>query len=166
MPISKRSAALALIMSLLPLVATAQTAQQQMIADQAEESQNDDSTLADRPISMFVPLVDDCIAAPDATTCGDVRAVVTECAADLTEDACDVLFTESEDLFADPVELEQAETALTDTAAAIANMSFAATEGEIGALIDDATRASSERTMLRGDENLNSHSSPPLIADE
>ncbi len=132
----------------LPLAAAAQTAE-----DDAEAA------------TLFVPLVGECVAMRTVETCADVRAVVTECAAELDDALCDVLFSRSVEVFDNPQLSEQARFLLARTSNAIAQMEFPdAHDGEIGEAIE-ATRANAERTMLRGDENLNSHSSPPLIVE-
>ncbi|TVR10988.1 MAG: hypothetical protein EA385_02140 [Salinarimonadaceae bacterium] len=114
----------------------------------------------DEKDAVFVPLVDACVSAPTVETCQQVRAVVTKCASDLDHVLCSVLFEDSEDVFADPALLKSSQTTLSEAAEAIAAMEFSGTPHSD---IDDATRADAERTLLRGDENLQSHSAPPLM---
>lgn len=113
----------------------------------------------------FVPILSACVAAPNEADCGQVRALVTECAADLTYELCDVLFEDADEVFADPALLERAQITLAQTSESIAQMQFDEADGEIGEAIE-ATRALSERTLLRGAENLNSHSSPPVALED
>lgn len=113
----------------------------------------------------FVPILSACVSAPNETDCGQVRALVTECAADLNYELCDVLFEDADEVFADPALLERAQITLARTSESIAQMRFDEADGEIGEAIE-ATRALSERTLLRGAENLNSHSSPPVALED
>lgn len=116
--------------------------------------------LGDETDAVFVPLVEGCIAMPTVETCQSVRAVVAECAGDLDRERCSVLFVDAEPLFDDPSELEAVQAMLSDAAEAITILEFPDVQnGDI----DDATRANSERTLLLGDENLMSHSAPPLL---
>ncbi|MFN3279702.1 MAG: hypothetical protein ACK41Y_15075 [Paracoccus hibiscisoli] len=143
------TAALGLCLGVLPLSAQVQS------ADAAMENETN---------SMFVPMVALCTDSPDVESCGAVRTVVTECAAELTLEFCDVLFEDAEMVFSDPDLMEDAKLVLTSASEAIADMEFDEPTSQIEGAIE-ATRANSERTMLRGDENLNSHSSPATTAD-
>ena len=115
---------------------------------------------------LFVPLVAECVDLPTADTCGKVRAVITECAQNFERDLCDVLFQEPDEVFDIAQMEEQAQTLLADTSDAIAEMEFE--EVNNGAIEDivEISRADAERTMLRGDENLMSHSGPPSVSDD
>lgn len=114
----------------------------------------------DEEAAVFVPLVDACVSGPTVDTCEQVRAVVTECASDLDHDGCSVLFQEAEEVFEDPARLASSKAMLSKAAEAIAAMEFPDVQnGDI----DEATRADAERTLLRGDDNLMSHSAPPLL---
>jgi hypothetical protein len=139
----------ALLINALPMMAQAQSA------------------YSDSPQgAIFVPIVAECVDAPSEDTCAPVRAVLTECAEELEYAMCDVLFVDSTDVFETPALKDQVETILADTSDAIANMEFDETHnGAIGDLVD-ISRADAERTMLRGDENLNSHSSPSIVLDD
>lgn len=140
------SGALGLMISVLPIMTHAQSAH----SDTPEGA-------------IFVPIVADCVDAPSEDTCGPVRAVLTECAEELEYAMCDVLFVDSTEVFDAPAVKEQVEVILADTSEAIAAMEFdEAHNGDIGDLVD-VSRADAERTMLRGDENLNSHSGPPVV---
>lgn len=174
MPLAKLSAtaALGLCLALSPLAAAAQTAPTDDVSDSAlpdSDGPIGDGSVADGADAgaepHFVPIADACLSAPNETDCGQVRALVTECAADLDYEMCDVLFEAPDEVFADPQLLEQAQVILTSASESIAQMQFPEADGEIGEAIE-ATRALSERTLLRGAENLNSHSSPPLAADD
>lgn len=115
--------------------------------------------------SIFVPMVDECVEMPNADTCGKVRAVVTECAAELERALCDVLFVEADAVF-DTAELtDRAQVLLTETSDAIAEMEFEdVNEDAIDGIVEES-RADAERTMLRGDENPMSHSGPPSVEE-
>lgn len=140
--------AVGLCFSVLPFAISAQTQ-----AETAQES------------ATFVPIVSECVDMPNATNCGPVRAVVTECAADFEDVQCDVLFEDSDKVFNDPQLKELAQAQLSQASEAIALMTFEeAHNGEIGDIVEE-NRADAERTMLRGDENLNSHSAPPLLVE-
>lgn len=110
--------------------------------------------------AVFVPLVDACVSTPTVETCQQVRAVVAECASDLDHGSCSVLFEDAEEVFEDPARLESSQTILSEAAEAIAAMEFPDVQHSG---IDEAARADAERTLLRGDQNLNSHSAPPLL---
>jgi hypothetical protein len=110
--------------------------------------------------AVFVPLVDACVSSPTVETCQQVRAVVTECASDLDHVRCSVLFEEAEEVFEDPARLESSQATLSEVTEAIAAMEFPDVQHSG---IDEAARADAERALLRGDENLNSHSAPPLL---
>jgi hypothetical protein len=110
--------------------------------------------------AVFVPLVDACVSTPTVETCQQVRAVIAECASDLDPGSCSVLFEEAEEVFEDQARLESSQATLSDAAEAIAAMEFSDVQNSG---IDEAARADAERTLLRGDENLNSHSAPPLL---
>lgn len=114
-------------------------------------------------VTLFVPLVDACVAQPTEETCQQVRAVVTECALEFTEDQCGVLLSEPAMVFNNPSERDAAQSILSVTAEAIAGLTFA--DAEQGAL-EDASRADAERTLLRGDANLMAHSAPPVLDGE
>ncbi|MBQ1203766.1 MAG: hypothetical protein IIX61_08225 [Loktanella sp.] len=143
------SGALGLMISVLPVVTQAQSAH----SDTPEGA-------------IFVPIVAECVNAPSEDTCGQVRAVLTECAEEFEYATCDVLFVDSTEVFDTPALKDRVEIMLADTGALIAAMEFdEAHNGDIADLVD-VSRADAERTMLRGDENLNSHSSPALIVDD
>lgn len=144
------TAALGLCLGVFPITASAQMA---------------DATMDKEPAGLFVPIVGGCVDAPNPSDCGQVRAVVAECAADLDPVLCDVLFEDPDEVFADPLLLTQAQEGLTQASEAIAEMEFEEVHNEISDIIE-TTRADSERTLLRGDENLNSHSGPPLATGD
>jgi hypothetical protein len=156
LPNTPRAAALALVAALTaaPLAAQTQTDDQ----NPAEASGAPSADVAED--QLFTPMVQACVAAPGVEECGPVRAVVTECAADLNEERCEVLFVRPEAVFADPAAAQEAQDMLAEAAEAIAGMAFAQDDGVV-----EAARADAERTMLRGDENLSIHSAPPLIAE-
>lgn len=138
--------AIAAILACAPGVALAQSAQ----APQAE-------------VTVFVPLVDACVSTPSPETCQQVRAVVTECATDFVAEGCSVLLSVPDMVFDDPAQSQTAQTALSDTARAIAAMTFAEVDHSV---VDESSRADAERTLLRGDENLMAHSAPPVLDGE
>jgi hypothetical protein len=111
-------------------------------------------------VTLFVPLVDACVSMPSPETCQQVRAVVTECAADFAEEGCAVLLSVPDMVFNDPAQMQLAQTALSVTATEIAGMTFADVDHSV---VDEASRADAERTFLRGDENLMAHSAPPVL---
>lgn len=118
---------------------------------------------ADDRDALFVPLVDACVSTPTVETCEQVRTVLAECANELDREGCSVLFEDADEVFENPAQLASSQAILSETAEAIAAMEFPdALNGEI----DDDTRADAERTLLRGDENLMSHSAPPLLEGE
>ncbi|WP_333835185.1 hypothetical protein, partial [Rubrimonas sp.] len=139
------TSALGLCLGLLPLSGAAQSA-------------SGDAQDAD----MFVSLVRACVAAPSVENCEPVRAVVAECANDLDYARCELLFEDGGAIFDDPARLERAQAALSLTAEAIASMDFAEFEGELA----EVARADAERAMIRGDGNLLTHSTPPLIVSD
>ena len=177
MPLSRlsASAALGLCLAFPSFAALAQTAAPVPAGDVSDSALADsDGPIGDGSVAdgadeggepHFVPIADACLSAPNETDCGQVRALVTECAADLDYEMCDVLFEAPDEVFDDPELLERAQEILTAASESIAQMQFPEAEGEIGEAVE-ATRALSERTLLRGAENLNSHSSPPLAADD
>ncbi len=110
--------------------------------------------------AVFVSLVDDCVSTPTVETCQQVRAVVTECASDLDYELCAVLFEDADEVFEDSERLASSQMTLSETAEAIATMEFPDVQHSD---IAEASRADGERSLLRGDDNLNSHSAPPLI---
>ena len=115
--------------------------------------------------ALFVPIVAECVEVQDETTCGQVRGVVTECAADLDRALCDVLFVDPDDVFDTPLQ-DRAEELLSETSEAIAGMTFEDVHnGQINGIVEEG-RADAERTLLRGDENKMSHSGPPVVAEE
>lgn len=115
--------------------------------------------------ALFAPMVDECVQNPTTTTCEKVRAVVTECAAELDDTLCDVLFTNPSEVFDTPALQAEAQDQLTTTSEAIANITFAdLQEGAVGDVVEES-RADAERSMLRGDENLMSHSGPPSVEE-
>lgn len=115
--------------------------------------------------SLFVPMVAACVDTPTAETCGKVRAVVTECGATLEDTLCNVLFDDASTVFATPVLQAQAQAQLATASEAIADITFDDVEhNDIAAVIEES-RADAERSMLRGDENLMSHSGPPSVED-
>lgn len=126
-----------------------------LAATQAASARSGDGDAA-----AFAPLVDACVAGPTVETCGQVRAVIAECARELDHEGCSVLFENAKEVFEDPAARAASQAALAGTAEAIAAMTFP--EAEDGD-VDEATRADAERTLLRGDENLMSHSAPPLL---
>lgn len=175
MPLGKlcATAALGLALTVSPFAAAAQsTAPAAGVSDDAMPGT--DGPIADGSVAdgteasrapHFVPIADACISAPNEADCGQVRALVTECAADLDYSLCDVLFEAPDEVFDDPQMLELAQTSLSEASESIAQMQFEEADGEIGEAVE-ATRAMSERTLLRGAENLNSHSGPPLASDD
>ena len=121
----------------------------------AKSAQSEDENGA-----VFVPLVNACVSAPTVGTCQQVRAVVAECASDLDYELCSVLFEDAEEVFEDPTRLETSQMALSETVEVIATMEFPDVEhSDIG----EFSRADAERTLLRGDENLMTHSAPQLL---
>lgn len=144
---------LGLCLAAAPLAAGVSSAQP------AEERPRDEQP-GPGPTPVFVPLVDACVSAPSVATCEQVRAVIAECAEELDHEGCSVLFEKPEEVFENPMRMETSRTALSEAADAIAAMAFP-DAGRDG--VDDATRADAERTLLLGDENLMSHSPPPLL---
>ena len=113
--------------------------------------------------AVFVPLVNACVMTPTLETCQQVRAVIAECANDLDYELCAVLFEDADEVFEDPARLESLHMTLSETADIIATMEFPDVEhSDIG----EFSRADAERTLLRGDENLMTHSAPPLLEGE
>ncbi|PZX39437.1 outer membrane protein OmpA-like peptidoglycan-associated protein [Roseinatronobacter thiooxidans] len=140
--------ALGLCLAMVPLSAAAQ------------------STGADpEAAEIFVPMVQDCVIGAREAECQQVRTVITECAADLEYDRCQLLFEDANAVFDDSQQLEQAEMMLVQTSEIIAQMDFSEADAELGDLAESA-RADAERTLLRGDENLMTHSAPPLVEGE
>ena len=128
------------------------------VAVGAQSAQSEDENDA-----VFVALVNACVSAPTVETCQQVRAVIAECASDLDYELCSVLFEDAEGVFEDPTRLETSQIALSETAEVIASMEFPDVEhSDIG----EFSRADAERTLLRGDENLMTHSAPPLLEGE
>lgn len=167
------TAALGLALTVSPLAAAAQsTAPASGVLDDAllgTDGPIADGSVADGADASralhFVPIANACISAPNEEDCGQVRALVTECAADLDYSLCEILFEAPDEVFEDPQILELAQASLSEASERIAEMQFEKADGEIGEAIE-ATRAMSERTLLRGAENLNSHSGPPLAPVE
>ncbi|MGP9804919.1 hypothetical protein [Paracoccus sp. NSM] len=175
MPLGKLCAttALGLALTLSPLAAAAQsTAPSDSVSDDAlpgPDGPIGDGSVADGADASravhFVPIADACIAVPNPADCGQIRTLVTECAADLDYAMCEVLFEAPDEVFGDPQVLELARASLSEASERIAEMQFEEADGEIGDAVE-ATRAMSERTLLRGAENLNSHSGPPMSPAE
>jgi len=114
---------------------------------------------------IFVPMVQDCVIGASEAECQQVRTVITECAADLEFDRCQLLFEDANAVFDNSEQLEQAEMMLVQTSETIAQMDFTEADAELGDLAESA-RADAERTLLRGDDNLMTHSAPPLVEGE
>lgn len=149
--------ALGLCMLVLPVMSQAQSSD-------AGAATSTDSSYDDTAI--FVPLVDECVQIPNAETCGKVRAVVTECAEELERALCDVLFVEPDAVFDTQEANEEVQLMLFETSEAIAEMEFEdVNDAEIDGIVE-GSRADAERTLLRGDENLMSHSGPPVVEEE
>lgn len=167
------TAALGLVLTLSPFAAAAQsTAPSAGVSDDVMPGADGpigDGSVADGAAAgrapHFVPIADACISAPNEADCGQVRALVTECAADLDYALCEVLFEAPDQVFEDRHVLELARARLSEASDRIAEMQFEEVDGEIGEAVE-ATRAMSERTLLRGAENLNSHSAPPMTPTE
>ena len=167
------TAALGFVLTLSPLAAAAQsTAPSAGVSDDVMPGTDGpigDGSVADGAAAgralHFVPIADACISAPNEADCGQVRALVTGCAADLDYALCEVLFEAPDQVFEDPQVLELARASLSEASERIAEMQFEEADGEIGEAVE-ATRAMSERTLLRGAENLNSHSGPPMTPAE
>lgn len=128
-------------------------------AQPVEERPRDEQP-GEGPAPVFVPLVEPCVSTPSVATCEQVRAVIAECADELDHEGCSVLFEKPGEVFENPLRLEASRAALSRAADAIAAMEFP-DDGRHG--VDEATRADAERTLLLGDENLMSHSPPPLL---
>lgn len=135
------------------------------LALHAQSATTETDTETEEP-GLFVPMVAECVDAPNAETCGKVRAVVTECASELERALCDVLFVEPDDVFDIVAMEERAQDVLAETSDAIAEMEFEdVSEADIDGIVEES-RADAERTMLRGDENPMSHSGPPSVEED
>jgi hypothetical protein len=126
--------------------------------------------------SIFAPLVQECIVQPGEAACEGVGTLIQDCAEDLDYAACEVLFVDADEVFGDPQTLAWVEERLQDVADEIEELTLATgtvieadevtPQAEEDEELDEAIRADAGRTLLRGDENLMSHSPPTLLEGE
>lgn len=116
-------------------------------------------------LALFAPLVQPCIDAPESDACAPVRSLVAECAEDMTFAQCEVLFEDGVAVFDDPELVARVQEILQNVDDVMPDFSEQ-TAGEGGMDVNDDVRAEAERTLLLGDENLLTHSTPPVQEGE
>ncbi|NYS24855.1 hypothetical protein HUK65_07590 [Rhodobacteraceae bacterium 2376] len=125
--------------------------------------------MADTPDSAemdwFAEPMQACIAAPEGDACEQVRSLVEICAEDPMFEQCGEIFKDARAMFDSPDDLERAQEILASTAERMPEFEAPATDDLPEDALEEA-RDDAERQLLRTDENLMTHSTPPVATGD
>lgn len=125
--------------------------------------------MADSPDSAemdwFAEPMQACIAAPEGDACEQLRSLVEICADDPVFELCGEVFQDARMIFGAEDHLERARQILASTAARMPEFEAPAMDDLPQDALEEA-RDDAERQLLRTDDNLMTHSTPPVATGD